>query len=258
MFMIDMHLDSVKLLRFAHTQGHPLNMDEDFGYATHAWLAAALGDLAPQPYRLFERQNGLHLLGYTNFSVNEICNHACTFAEPLATEVCHWTSVAGKPMPDSWTKGSRLGFEVRTCPVVRRIRERDVFLSALERAIENGAKPPYREEVYKKWLARRLKAATAPGGDFVDLNGEKYAPIVEILPRQIAIIGFRRIKVLRRGKRRGPKINRGIERPDVIFSGELVIRNPKEFSMLLKRGVGRHRAFGFGMMLLRPPAGRAM
>jgi CRISPR system Cascade subunit CasE len=254
MFMIDMHLDSAKLMRFAHMQGHPLALDEDFGYVAHAWLAATLGDLAPQPFRLFERRDGLHLHGYARYGAREICDHAHTFAEPVAMEVCHWASVAGKSMPDIWTNGRRLGFEIRACPVSRKERERDVFLSALDRAKASGITPPSRDKVYLDWLVQRMRAATESDGDFVDVRGESHEPIVEFLPSQISIVGFRRVKVLRRDRGRGHSNKRGIERPDVIFSGELFIRDSKEFSELLKRGVGRHRAFGFGMLLLRPPA----
>jgi len=254
MFMIDMHLDSAKLMRFAHMQGHPLTPDEDFGYATHAWLAASLGDLAPQPFRLIERPDGLHLLGYAQHDAGELCEHAQTFAEPIATNVCNWSSVASKLMPAGWKTGVRLGFETRVCPVSRRIRERDVFLSALERAKENGVAPPNREKVYLDWLVQRMRAAKKPGGSFLDVMGQTHPPVVELSPKRLAIVGFRRLKVLRRCKVKGHSKQRGIERPDVIFSGELVVRRPKEFGELLKRGIGRHRAFGFGMLLLRPPA----
>jgi CRISPR system Cascade subunit CasE len=253
MFMIDMHLDSAKLMRFAHMHGHPLAPDEDFGYAAHAWLAAALGDMSPQPFRLFERRDGLHLLGYAHHGASELCDHAQTFAEPMATEVCRWVSVAGKSMPDIWKEGRRLGFEIRVCPVSRKERERDVFLSALDRAKASGATPPLREKVYLDWLVQRMRAATAPGGNFFDVGGESHKPVVEFLPAQISVVGFRRVKVLRHNRRRGHSNKKAVERPDVIFSGDLVIRNAKEFGVLLKRGVGRHRAFGFGMLLLRPP-----
>ena len=36
--------------------------------------------------------------------------------------------------------------------------------------------------------------------------------------------------------------------------GILTITDPIAFAELLKRGVGRHRAYGYGMLLLRPPA----
>ena len=253
MFMLDMHLDSAKLMRFSHMHGHPLSPDEDFGYAVHAWLAAALGGLAPQPFRLFERSDGLHLLGYAQHSAHELCDHVQTFSEPMAAEVCRWASVASKSMPDTWAKGRRVGFEVRACPVSRKERERDVFLSALDRAKASGAYLPSREIVYLDWLVQRMRAATESGGDFVDVRGEGHAPVVEFLPEHISIVGFRRVKVLRHGRSRNPSNKHGIERPDVIFSGELIIRNSQEFGGLLKRGIGRHRAFGFGMLFLRPP-----
>jgi len=98
-----------------------------------------------------------------------------------------------------------------------------------------------------------MRAATESGGNFIDISGVAHEPIVEFLPGWISIVGFRRVKVFRRDRGKGHSNKRGIEKPDVIFSGELVIRRPIEFGDLLKRGVGRHRAFGFGMLLLRPP-----
>jgi CRISPR system Cascade subunit CasE len=44
-----------------------------------------------------------------------------------------------------------------------------------------------------------------------------------------------------------------IERPNAVLEGHLMVRDPVAFRALLARGVGRHRAFGFGMLLLRPP-----
>jgi len=253
MFMTDMRLDSAKLMRFAHMQGHPLSSDDDFGYAAHAWLASALGNLAPKPFRLFERGDGLHLLGYGQHGASELRDHARSFAEPLAMEVCCWTSLATKPMPDAWTRRRRLGFEVRACPVSRRGRERDVFLSALDRSRAGGDPSPSRESTYLGWLVQRMKAATEIGGDFVDVRGKDHRPVVELLPGWVSITGFRRVKVLRRNRGKSRRNRTGIERPDAIFTGELSIRSPEEFGDLLRRGVGRHRAFGFGMLLLRPP-----
>jgi CRISPR system Cascade subunit CasE len=39
-----------------------------------------------------------------------------------------------------------------------------------------------------------------------------------------------------------------------LLRGELTVADPDAFSALLARGVGRHRAFGYGMLLLRPPS----
>lgn len=253
MFMVDMRLDPAKLMRFAHAHGHPLSSDEDHGYAAHAWLAAATGRMAPKPFRLLERQGGLRLLGYSLYGAGDIRRHAERYAEPQAFEVCDWNCIAAKPMPDTWKPGTLLGFEVRACPVSRGERERDVFLSALDRAKAMGTAPPRREAVYFDWLRRSMMAACEPGGDFLDSEGRRSAPTVELIAGRISILGLRRVKVFRRNSQGGASSKRTFERPDVLFSGELLIREPKGFGALLERGVGRHRAFGFGMLLLRPP-----
>ena len=36
------------------------------------------------------------------------------------------------------------------------------------------------------------------------------------------------------------------------MQGNLTITEPEKFACLLARGVGRHRAYGYGMLLLRP------
>ncbi len=40
--------------------------------------------------------------------------------------------------------------------------------------------------------------------------------------------------------------------PDVSFTGVLTVADPDRFATLLAHGVGRHAAFGFGMLLLKP------
>jgi CRISPR system Cascade subunit CasE len=39
--------------------------------------------------------------------------------------------------------------------------------------------------------------------------------------------------------------------PDAVLAGQLRVTDPKAFTQLLASGVGRHRAFGFGLLLLR-------
>jgi CRISPR system Cascade subunit CasE len=46
---------------------------------------------------------------------------------------------------------------------------------------------------------------------------------------------------------------RRIEGPDAVVHGTLTITDPVAFAGLLARGVGRHRSYGYGMLLLRPP-----
>ena len=84
-----------------------------------------------------------------------------------------------------------------------------------------------REEVYRDWLERQLQTHGA-------------ARLEEARLRS-----FRRTRVLR--KLHGPYS----EGPDAVMQGVLTITDGDAFASLLARGVGRHRAYGYGMMLLR-------
>lgn len=237
MFMIDLPLDAARLMRFAHRQGHGLTAGEDFGYAAHAWLAATLGDLALKPFRLMENRHGLRMLGYTQQPIEALIEHAHTFAEPDAANVCDWSAAAGKAMPDTWQTGHQLGFELRACPVSRAERERDVYLVAVSRAEEAGMEAPSRPQVYTEWLANQLAKDGA----------------AKIVGNTVDLIGFQRIRSQRLAHAAGSAKRLIVERPDALFSGEITIDNPDAFARLMSRGIGRHRAFGFGMLLLRPP-----
>lgn len=237
MFMIDLPLDAARLMRFAHRQGHALAAGEDFGYAAHAWLAATLHDLAPKPFRLMENRHGLRMLGYTQQPVEALIEQARAFAEPDAASVCDWPAAAGKAMPDYWQSGRRLGFELRACPISRAQRERDVYLVAVSRAVETGTDAPSRPQVYAEWLCSQLRRDGA----------------ATVAATAIDLIGFQRIRSQRRGHSAGGIKRHTVERPDALFSGDLAIGDPDAFARLISRGVGRHRAFGFGMLLLRPP-----
>lgn len=237
MFMIDLPLDAARLMRFAHRQGHGLSAGEDFGYAAHAWLAATLGDQAPKPFRLLENRQGLRMLGYAEHSVDALSERAQTFAEPDALSVCAWADAAGKSMPDNWQSGRRLGFEVRACPISRAERERDIYLVAVSRAEAAGTAPPARPQVYAEWINRQLGNESA----------------AQVVPNTLDLIGFQRVRSQRLVHATSSGKHRSIERPDALFAGELMVDNAEAFARLLARGIGRHRAFGFGMLLLRPP-----
>jgi CRISPR system Cascade subunit CasE len=47
--------------------------------------------------------------------------------------------------------------------------------------------------------------------------------------------------------------DRGPEGPDATIHGTLTVTDPGVFTKFLARGVARHRAYGYGMLLLHPP-----
>ena len=240
MYMIDLPLDAAALTRFAWRQGHAGGRnpsDEDFGYAAHAWLAATLGEQAPRPFRLMETRAGLRLLGYAAADADTLAQHARDFALPDALSVCDWGAAAGKAMPATWVAGRRLGFEVRACPILRGERERDAYLVEVDQAKAQVREPASRTQVYAHWLQRQLKREGAAQAVAETLN----------------LVGFRRVRALRQSRTGQGQRRQGMERPDALMAGELLISDPDAFARLLARGIGRHRAFGFGMLLLRPP-----
>jgi CRISPR system Cascade subunit CasE len=230
----------------------------DLGYAVHAALAAAFGEHAPKPFRMVESGTGRNgapasLYGYSEAGGTALLDHAGAFADPEVSAALDLEGLASKVMPATWDEGRRLGFEVRLRPTVRRDRggdrdttcERDAFQAAFDeaeaRARSSAAPfvPPRRDQVYVAWLRDSLARS---GG-------------ARLIEDSVRLVSFQRLRVARRGQP-GPDGRRRLhesEGPDAVLSGVLEVMDGKVFAALLRRGVGRHRAFGFGMLLLRPP-----
>jgi len=235
LYLIHCQPDPLALASWATRQGL-LSPDGDYGYALHALLVAAFGDHAPKPFCYLGARHGL--LAYTDNST-ELLRENASLATPDVAKALGLDSLATRLFPTVWQAGQRLGFEVRTRPVVRTKdgRERDVYLHALESAsaTETGS-APQREAVYIEWLSRQLQAEDA-------------AQTVNV-----SVDGFRLVRVIRRAqdKETGTRKPRSTTGPDVLFRGELQVINGEAFAHLVARGVGRHRSFGFGMLLLKP------
>ena len=89
-----------------------------------------------------------------------------------------------------------------------------------------------REDVYRDWLSARL--------------GHCGARLEEARLRS-----FQRVRVVRKLR------TRASEGPDAVMQGIIEVVDPTKFAGLVARGVGRHRAYGYGMLLLRPASSLA-
>lgn len=219
-----------------------LGPDNELGYGIHAALAAAFGGEAiPQPFALIEGRDGKRqLLAYVRNAAAAIARARAegdaTVAETLGL---HFAEI--KKLPEQFARGRHLGFRVRVRPVRRRsrkagsgARERDVFLIACDRLGSDAVIE--RPEVYRDWLIERLSDC---------------ANLVTTADNEpcMRMTSFCRSRV---GRRDLDRKMRWIEGPDAVLEGVLEVTDPERFAALLARGVGRHRAFGFGMLLLRP------
>ena len=93
-----------------------------------------------------------------------------------------------------------------------------------------GEMPHSRESVYAGWLSGQFERR---GGAQLDRARTRLA-------------SFQRSRAVRK------RHARYSEGPDAVMRGVLKITDPDAFSRLLANGIGRHRAYGYGMLLLRP------
>jgi CRISPR system Cascade subunit CasE len=257
--MLHLPIDSRRLLTFGRDHGLTGHQAvADTGYQVHALFAALFGAAAPKPFAVAATSGPgdsarLPVLAYSSQPLAALRAVAESTALPPAYCSVLWDEAADKPMPSSFPHGLVLGFEVRACPVVRLARgaasrdgvhckkpgaEVDAFIAAIDRAPSHSAVD--RQAVYCHWLHEQVERG---GGAQV---------------RAIAVQTLGRAQVFRRGAPppagdpAAKRPVRSLERPDVVFTGRLEVTDSAAFRDVLARGLGRHRAFGFGMLLLRP------
>ncbi|MCF7979080.1 MAG: type I-E CRISPR-associated protein Cas6/Cse3/CasE [Chromatiaceae bacterium] len=229
-----------KFLTLWATRHRLLSPDGDVGYAFHALLSAAFGALAPKPFRYLGAKQGL--LAYTDQPL-EVLSEQAMLATPDVAQALGLDTLAVRAFPQDWREDQPLAFEVRLRPILRAKdgRERDVFLHAVESSASSGSPASStadsnREAVYADWLERQLSAQGA-------------ASLV-----RAGMEAFRLSRVIRQGAANtsGKRHASTVMGPDAVFNGLLRVGDSGAFNQMLQRGIGRHRAFGFGMLLLKP------
>ena len=251
LYLVRLPIDTAALASWADDRGWIRHPDRgssfDHGRALHHLLNEALGPASLRPFRLLvpPRRNTGFLYAYSNRSARHLSDLAQSHALPDHLAVLQAGKMQSKTMPGLWRPGQRIGFDLRVRPVRRltgdfrtangrtfpKGAELDAFLlEALNsypgdpRGMSRAGRT--REAVYLDWLAERLGS---------------FAALVRSATR---LTGFEQTQASRR---------RGVYGPDAIIQGTVEITEPASFNALLKRGIGRHRAYGYGMLLLRPP-----
>lgn len=264
--LIRLVLDRRELARMARR--HHLGRNVDEGYLLHAGLAqlfATSSQPAQVPLRPFAvddtvelarlRTDLIFLLAYSELEGTALARRMGTSAQSLVRS-CESKAVPNLP------KGTRAAFRVRACPIVRtrqpvakpgaatkagrgRTREVDAWLMSSE------ARSELREDAGESGLpfehgAKVWSGREAAYGRWMD--GEVRRDGAAILEGPATMTAFKRDRVYRRGTESGHVL----ERPNAVMEGMLRVQASDAFLDLLRRGLGRHRAFGFGMLLLRP------
>lgn len=235
--MVQLVIDGRDLERSAQRQRLPRD-HEDTGYLLHGHLSALFGDLQPQPFHGHYLSRDIEVLGYCHSDRDTLRQRAEEFAEPMVLGSVK--DLASKAMPATWTPGRRLDFDVRVCPVVRLSSAVDdhragAEVDAFQAARMRGDRGSSKAEIYRGWLARRLEGAA----HLLDFDIQRL--------RNTRLVRRRQHKEAD-GRRQAPRLHK----PDAWLRGTLAVADADAFGRLLARGVGRHRAFGFGMLRLRP------
>ena len=174
------------------------------------------------------------VLAYSSTPLNELTAHAAAFADPACVAVLDLSTADSKVMPTAFAVGTTLGFRARVRPVRRTGKTRDggggKERDAYDESAETGAG---RSACYIEWAAQQLQA----GGARLDSAQLDAFTMTRLLTRD------------RSGERSRRDAPLG---PDATVKGSLTVTDTAAFGTFLQRGIGRFRAFGFGMLLLSP------
>lgn len=229
--LVHIQMNSRKFGTWAAQRGLSDRRGFDPHNAMHVLLSALFGKGALQPYRLFQPDTGpWSVYGHSAMSAEELSETARLVGTPDMLEVIDLESLRGKPLPEQVPEGRRIGFDIRLFPVMRRGEDqvRDAYAALRERQLRDGGDMGggvlSREKVYREWFAERM-------GGAAELE-------------TFRMTAFSMSRMVRSGK--------AFTGPDLVAQGTLRVTGPERFRPLLHEGVGRARAYGFGLMLLRP------
>jgi CRISPR system Cascade subunit CasE len=220
----------------------------DEGRALHHLLDEVLGPGVLRPFRLLvpPRRTGGNLYAYSVLDARSLRAAARAHALPDHLNVLSPDRLESKPMPDVWRVGQQLGFDLLARPVRRLRRDLDT---------PSGKTVGVGKEIDAFLLEALRRHPTAPGSMvkenrtreavYLDWLAERLAPAATLDRPASRLARFRRIRVARG--------DRGPEGPAATVHGTMTVTDPSAFARLLAHGVGRHRAYGYGMLLLRPP-----
>lgn len=240
LYMIQCWLDSRGLTKLTKMLHLPLD-DVDDHYMVHCALGELFQDDAPKPYCLEgggDRE--IRVLGYSSKPGDALQQIAQGFAQPTIYEICDWDRWACKPMPSSFPENMRMDFEVQACPVVRKASdgpkwnagdELDAFLAEAWKP-ENEGVDLERESIYRGWLDDQLERRG--GAKSLEIGMERFS-----------------IERMFRRTHGDDRKGRVIQRPDVTLTGRLEVTDSEAFAELLAGGLGRHKAFGYGMLKVK-------
>ncbi len=270
LYLLRMELPMQGLAELARRRGLSLAKPDE-GQTVHCALGELFRDKAPKLFMLPQQKarhrypGRLEIYAYSRSPKSELLVNANAFGDVGLHESFNCGSLKERKLPEVFP--TQVGFSIRLCPIVRlsrdvnievklsdgsapvkiqrrakgegrkkRGREVDAFEAACIAAHMAGDKPissEHRNSIYLDWFDRLMSRAAS----------------VEVVSRRLLAQRWLLLSRRDHGRKRQ---NHLLRRPEILVRGVLRIEDQEEFRELLARGIGRHKAFGFGMLSLQP------
>ena len=200
----------------------------DAGHALHCLLTETLGAAAPRTFRLMTRRysNVATLYGYVFQDAGELRQNHQAFASPAQSMAMPDDVIQTKPMPLKWHPGSEVAFDLRCRPLRRDgNKEIDAYRKLIQR---DPSSSQSRLDAYVGWLDDRMKQ------------------------RGTASLKHASVEQYQQSQTRTSVTNATPYLPETVMRGVVTITDGERFTDTLAQGIGRHRSYGFGMLLIKP------
>ena len=230
LYLMQATLDMVNLARYAAEQRH-----SDPDRTAHCLVVESFGrNRMPKPFviktRLRDGELKGTLLAYTQLTAQELRNAASQHQKLAHSAVMDPSSINTVGVPDQWSEGQSIHFEVRIRPT-KRSSNRDAGHPKSEQDIYLGSEEnSNRAETYCRWLTNLIRRQ---GG-------------LQTTPDTMVMTQF----AMRRVRRQNS--SQWTTGPDATIVGTAIVVNPDRVKTALTSGLGRHKGYGYGMLLIRP------
>jgi CRISPR system Cascade subunit CasE len=217
-----------KLSEWSAQRGMRTEAGPDIRRVLHHLVDECFGQSVLKPFRMYTTSGTAALYGYCSTPCSDLIETSQIIACPDTLAVLDVSKIREKKMPSEWQSGKRIGFDVCTIPVRRAAgsnKEIDTYIRDVNKWKDSkDSAAPSREESYLTWLDERFGGA---------------ADIV----REVTNFRAKSVATKRKGE--------VIRRTEATFQGDLIIKDPQLFAEKIAGGIGRHKSYGYGMIILR-------
>jgi CRISPR system Cascade subunit CasE len=229
-FLAQVPVDFVGAVRHLKAFLQPSALDDE-SLILKSILWEGFSGSALRPWAIHaQRGPMITIVGYTQADGGELNKRRALALPSVQAAVGEAIAV---PLP-ALSASERYRFSICLVPTIRvtkaegrRYGERDAFLAKVDAAGKDASLK--RDDVYRDYLAERLAGASIEASRLVQFRLRRF-----MRPKQDRSVSGRTM-------------------PEAVIEGHLRIDEPARLVEAIGAGVGRQRAYGFGMLRLQPP-----